>query len=90
MVLFFGLGAAVFFCFLALGGVFERCELLASESGSEAEPSSSVSGFGRFFETRDLVLVVNLVCDILGAVLLAAVFALAAVAALALLCAFGF
>ena len=90
MVLFFGLSAVVFFCFLALGGVFERCELLDGESWSEEEPSSSVSGFGRFFELTGLVLVVNLVCDILGAVLVTAFAGLGAVAPLGLLCAFGF
>ena len=87
MTFFFGFGAEAFFCFFVLGGVFERCEPLSSESRSGAESSSSVSGFGRFFEATGLTWVFSVVCDNLDAALGAAVFfivGLGAVAALAL------
>ena len=47
------LGAGAFFCFLLLGGVTERSEASCSEA-SEADSSSSVSSFGRFFEAAGL------------------------------------
>ena len=50
---FFGAGA--FFCFLALGGVAESRELSCKDPFSGAEISSSVSGFGRFFEAVGFV-----------------------------------
>lgn len=39
----------IFFCFLALGGVFESREASCRESMPEGGSSSSLSGFGRFF-----------------------------------------
>ena len=56
------LGPGAFFCFFELGGVTERRESSCSEGFSEGESSSSVSGFGRFFEVSGFVL--SVVCDI--------------------------
>ena len=82
-MLFFGAGA--FFCFFALGGVLERSESSCRESRSGAESSSSVSGFGRFFEATGLVLAVSVICVFFGAALGAAAFLFSAFgAALAL------
>ena len=73
MALFFGAGA--FFCFFALGGVFESSESSCNESSSEADSSSSESGFGRFFDAADFAIGFNVVCDIFfGAALGAAAF----------------
>ncbi len=44
---FFGAGS--FFCFFALGGVFERLDPSCRDSPSPGELSSSLSGLGRFF-----------------------------------------
>ena len=55
--------------------MFERCEPAFNESASEADPSSSVSGFGRFFDGAGLALLLNVVCDnFLGAALGAVAF----------------
>ena len=76
--------------------MFERCEPSFSESWSEAEASSSVSGFGRFFDGADLTFVFNVDCDsFLGAafgafsVALGAFFAVALGATAVLCFAFG-
>lgn len=87
MAFFFGFGAEAFFCFFVLGGVLERCEPLPGESLSGARSSSSVSGFGRFFDATGLAFVFSVVCDSFDAAFGAVTFfaaGLGAVAALAL------
>lgn len=70
VALFFGAGA--FLCFFALGGVLERSESSCRESRSGAESSSSVSGFGRFFDAAAFGLALSVVCDIFLVVALGA------------------
>lgn len=82
IALFFG--ADAFFCFFALGGVFDRSEALCG-SRSEAESSSSVSGLGRFFGAVLLEVDFNVACDIFfGAAFGAAAFFVAGLGAAAL------
>ena len=77
----FFLGTRSFFCFLALGGVAESNVSSCGEPASEAEPSSSVSGFALFFGAPAFSFTAfNVVCVVFFGAALAAVTAFLATA----------
>lgn len=60
--------AWVFFCRFALGGVDESSDASCSDAFSELEFSSSVTGFGRFFDAAGLAFGLRVDCVVfLGA-----------------------
>lgn len=56
--------AWVFFCRLALGGVDESSDASCSDTFSELEFSSSVTGFGRFFDASGLAFGLRVDCAV--------------------------
>jgi len=63
--------AGAFFCFFELGGVLESREASCVESMSEGGSSSSLSGFGRFFEAGLVTVFKVLWTSFLGAAFVA-------------------